>query len=102
MERHESKTFNVNFGTKSGTDILSTDGSVAAEVFAAVKYDNNNKLKKDINRVAELPAEHKYVFFYSHNKKLNDDKLLEYTKNAKSKVNIVEIKKSELELNIYG
>src|SRR6267143_1822666 len=32
----------------SGHDIASTDGSVAAEVFAAVKPDNNNKLNKDI------------------------------------------------------
>lgn len=54
----------LNLGTNSGSDIESDfDGGIAAEVFAAVKPDNNNKLKNDIVKVSAINAEHKYVFF---------------------------------------
>ena len=47
-------------GTGTETD---ADGGIAAEVFAAVKPGNNNKLKKDLKKVSQARANHKYVFF---------------------------------------
>lgn len=54
----------LNLGTQPGADI-ETDayGGIAAEVFAAVKPDNNKKLKKDLKKVSQASANHKYVFF---------------------------------------
>lgn len=49
----------------SGHDIESSDRLVAAEVFAAVKPDNNRKLRKDIKKVAAFPGPHRYVFYRS-------------------------------------
>lgn len=49
------KTITLNLGTKSGSDLVVKDtaGSVVglAEVFAAVSAKNNQKLKKDIEKV---------------------------------------------------
>lgn len=54
----------LNIGTKSGWDIESNDdGGLVAEVFAAVAPSNNQKLKKDGERVAASMAKHRYVFF---------------------------------------
>ncbi len=54
----------LNLGTAPGTDIESDlEGGIAAEVFAAVKPGNNNKLKKDIEKVSTVNAKHKYVFY---------------------------------------
>jgi hypothetical protein len=56
--------FTANLGTASGSDIVSTSGDgLAAEVFSAVNTRNNEKLAKDINKVAATSAAHKYVFF---------------------------------------
>jgi len=56
--------FTLNLGTQSGSDIESGQGGgVAAEVFAAVRPSNNNKLQKDIAKVALTDAQYKYVFF---------------------------------------
>lgn len=63
-EHPEAAPFRVNLGTVSGSDVESVDGSVAAEVFAAVAPSNNQKLAKDIAKVRATPAAHKYVFFY--------------------------------------
>ena len=53
----------LNLGTQSGADIESDyDGGICAEVFAAVKPENNNKLKKDIEKVSKSQAAYKYVF----------------------------------------
>jgi hypothetical protein len=49
----------------AGHDIVSTDGSVAAEVFAAVSPSNNDKLKKDVAKVSSFAGEHRYVFYRS-------------------------------------
>ncbi len=54
--------FIVNLGTASGHDIASNDGSVVAEVFAAVSPESNDKLKKDVCKLAAVVANHRYVF----------------------------------------
>jgi hypothetical protein len=54
--------FVVNLGTASGPDIVSEDGGLAAEVFAAVTPQNNNKLAKDIAKVTATAAPERYVF----------------------------------------
>jgi len=66
LERHaDHAPFVLNLGTRSGYDIESEDGQVVAEVFAAVRPCNNNKLVKDSKRVHNADARHKYVFFMS-------------------------------------
>jgi hypothetical protein len=49
----------------SGHDLQSTDGTVAAEVFAAVKPTNNQKLAKDLDKIAAFSGPHRYVFYLS-------------------------------------
>jgi hypothetical protein len=56
--------FTLNPGTKSGSDILGQQESLAAEVFAAVRPGNNRKLYRDIEKVAGTPAERRFVFYY--------------------------------------
>ncbi len=65
FKRHpEEAPFRINLGTAAGSDIESEYGtSVAAEVFAAVRPQNNRKLAKDLRKVAGTTATHKYVFF---------------------------------------
>ncbi len=47
-------------------DIMSTtEGQVGAETFAAVDHRNNNKLKKDLSKLATRADCHRYVFFSS-------------------------------------
>lgn len=66
LERHpEHSPFKLNLGTEGGTDIRSEDGHVAAEVFAAVDPANNRKLEKDVARVRESGARHRYVAYLS-------------------------------------
>ena len=60
----EAAPFRVNLGTAAGSDIESLEGSVVAEVFSATHPASNQKLKKDIAKVAAVSAEHRYVFFY--------------------------------------
>jgi hypothetical protein len=60
-----SAPIRLNLGTSSGSDLESASGSVAAEIFAAVRATNNRKLVKDVAKVAETDANHKYVFFFS-------------------------------------
>ncbi len=56
--------FHLALGTSSGTDIESVAKDlVAAEVFSATRPTSNQKLRKDIARLAVLPARHRYVFF---------------------------------------
>lgn len=57
---------NVNLGTAAGFDLESVDaGVMAAEVFAATNPRSNDKLRKDVSRLAEKAADykHRYVFF---------------------------------------
>jgi len=47
-------------------DIMSgVDGLVGAETFAAVDPHNNNKLAKDLDKMAGRSEQHRYVFFMS-------------------------------------
>lgn len=58
----------MNLGTQPGADIESDyNGGISAEVFAAVNLTNNDKLRKDIKKVSESQATHKYVFFMCPN-----------------------------------
>ncbi len=59
-----ARSFDLCLGTSGGTDISSgADGGIAAEVFAAVSPTNNPKLTKDVAKVSQTEAAHKYVFF---------------------------------------
>ena len=56
----------LHLAEEGGRDIHSiTEGVVEAEVFASVHPRNNNKLKEDLDRLAESKSTHRYVFFYS-------------------------------------
>lgn len=56
--------FTLNLGTAGGSDIESNHpGLLACEVFAAVNTSSNQKLNKDLAKVAATGANHKYVFF---------------------------------------
>ena len=60
----EANGFRLALGTSSGRDIESVAPDlVAAEVFSATHPGSNQKLKKDIARLASDPAPHRYVFF---------------------------------------
>jgi hypothetical protein len=65
IELHpEAGGFKLALGTSSGRDIESvTPDIVAAEVFSATHPRSNQKLHKDIARLASDPARHRYVFF---------------------------------------
>ncbi|MBK6924002.1 MAG: hypothetical protein IPH14_01705 [Thermomonas sp.] len=65
LELHpELAPLTLNLGNIKGTDIESIhDGKLACEVFAAVNTGNNQKLKKDIAKVAKTAANLRYVFF---------------------------------------
>jgi hypothetical protein len=53
----------LNLGTASGSDLESLDGTLAAEAFAATTPSSNDKLRKDIAKVACTSARLKYVFY---------------------------------------
>jgi hypothetical protein len=60
----EAHGYRLAIGTSSGRDIESVEKDlVAAEVFSATRPTSNQKLKKDIARLAPDPARHRYVFF---------------------------------------
>lgn len=65
IELHpEAGGFRLALGTSSGRDIESVEPElVAAEVFSATRPSSNDKLRKDIARLAGDPARHRYVFF---------------------------------------
>ena len=66
LEHHPANApFHLNLGTVSGPDIVSADGEIVAETFAATHPDSNDKLRKDIAKVRLLPAKHRYVFYLS-------------------------------------
>jgi hypothetical protein len=57
LTRHpECGPLRLNLGTASGSDIEAIDGSLAAETFAAVTPTNNDKLRRDIRKVAHTTA----------------------------------------------
>lgn len=64
FEQHpDAGILRLNLGTAAGSDIEAHDISLAAETFASVDPRNNNKLKSDVQKVAQTHAEHKYVFY---------------------------------------
>ena len=63
----ELAPFRLNLGTASGSDIESECGGLTAEVFASVTPTNNQKLKKDIDKVLQTNANLKFVFFICPN-----------------------------------
>jgi hypothetical protein len=76
LRRHpKSAPLRLNIGTSCGSDIESSDRTVAAEVFAAVTRTNNRKLVKDVAKVAESKATHMYVFFFCPDEKAGSSRL---------------------------
>jgi hypothetical protein len=60
----EANGFRLALATSSGRDIESVEpGLVAAEVFSATHPGSNQKLRKDVERLASDTARHRYVFF---------------------------------------
>lgn len=57
--------YTLNLGSSPGSDIASSDGLVAGEVFAATHPDSNDKLRKDFDKIGLSRADHKYVFYLS-------------------------------------
>ena len=54
----------LNLGNVSGWDIeTQEDNGIAAEVFAAVTPNNNQKLRNDIKKVQSAPHRNRYVLF---------------------------------------
>jgi hypothetical protein len=58
------KSFIINWGNVSGHDIVSEDGCVICECFAATSYRSNGKLSSDLKRLNKASADYKYEFFY--------------------------------------
>jgi hypothetical protein len=79
IEMHpEANGFRLALATSSGRDIESVEPNlVAAEVFSATHPGSNQKLKKDIARLAVDPARHRYVFFAAPNYASGRQKQLE-------------------------
>jgi len=69
IEMHpEANGFRLALATSSGRDIESCERNlVAAEVFSATHPARNQKLRKDIARLASDPARYRYVFFAAPN-----------------------------------
>jgi hypothetical protein len=67
LELHpEVGGFRLALGTRSGRDIESVrPNHVAAEAFSATRPTSNQKLRKDLVRLAADTALHRYVFFAS-------------------------------------
>ncbi len=67
LQRHSQISgLTLNLGTHRGFDVESREpGLVAAEVFAATHPNSNDKVRKDVSRLAEKAADvpHRYVFF---------------------------------------
>jgi hypothetical protein len=65
IEMHpEANGFRLALATSSGRDIESVEPDlVAAELFSATHPGSNQKLRKDIARLASDPARYRYVFF---------------------------------------
>jgi len=73
----ELAPFKLNLGTALGSDIESECGELSAEVFASVTPTNNQKLKKDIDKVLATEARLKFVFFICPNFELGRQPQLE-------------------------
>lgn len=69
FERHKDIEYlNLNLGTAPGYDIESDpNSSVVAEIFAATSPSSNQKLKKDIMKMANCENSFRYVIFWCPN-----------------------------------
>lgn len=66
LVRFPDKKFEVRMGTLAGYDICSTDNEIVAECFAAVTAFNNQKIRKDAEKLMQLgKGIRKYLYFYS-------------------------------------
>jgi hypothetical protein len=93
LETHpEHAPYILNLGTSPVYDVVSKDEVVIAETFSAVSPISNDKLKEDCLRVsAQTGALHKYVFYYSPDKRNID--------NVRSKFSDVRIIQLDIRLN---
>lgn len=55
----------LNLGTQSGFDIESSCGRFVAETFAATNPKSNDKLRKDLAKLRNATAQHRFVFYLS-------------------------------------
>lgn len=66
LKKYPEKSFELHTGALAGYDIISTDRTVAVECFATVSAFNNQKIKKDSEKLLLLGDDiDKYVYFYS-------------------------------------
>ena len=80
MDRYEGKAFELHMGALTGFDIVSTDEMVVAECFATVTAFNNQKIKKDSEKLMQLSDDvDRYIYFYS--KDDSKDKIAAFTEN---------------------
>jgi hypothetical protein len=64
LKTFPDKAFIINWGNASGYDIISEDGCVICECFAATSYRSNGKLSSDLKRLNKASADYRYEFFY--------------------------------------
>lgn len=94
MKIYPHQTFELNFGTRSGYDIISSDKSIICECFAATSPKSNMKLKKDVERVnRDTIAQEKYIAFYCEN---NDEEYISSYKEKYSGISFLIITVDEL------
>ncbi len=80
----KAEGFRLALATSSGRDIESVvPNLVAAEVFSATHPSSNQKLKKDIMRLSNDPALHRYVFFAAPRYQSGRRQDLETSQNVK-------------------
>jgi hypothetical protein len=80
----QAEGFRLALATSSGRDIESiVPNLVAAEVFSATHPSSNQKLKKDIMRLSNDSALHRYVFFAAPGYQSGRHKKLETSQNVK-------------------
>ena len=73
FKRHPSHApYQLNLGTAPGFDIISVDGAVVAETFAATHPDSNRKLQNDVEKLRRVDAKHKYVFYLSRSRAVKE------------------------------
>jgi len=90
MEKFGEEIYEVNCQNASGIDILNKSKRIIAEVFSAVDARNNNKLKKDIEKISKIESENKYVFYYSHEDSNRKESKID-------EINVIQFSKRDLE-----
>lgn len=70
--RYPGKEFKLNMGPQRGSDIESIDNEVVAECFATVTAFNNQKIKKDSEKLMQIREDvNRYIYFYSREDSAN-------------------------------